>query len=427
VEAGRLGRRFVAGLLATRGPVPAVAVPAPATPVGGYADPAAGPPSAHEESAARLLREEAERSGTVFLVTGLLGAPAEGDRFGIPVAVDTWVVAPGRDIALQRVSLDGLARELVALEAESEPTGLDVWRRAGYRPAGAAATEAHRALMSRVLEMPLAKAAQAAAECGQRLVILPDGFLHTVPFPALQLPDGKLLVEHCAVSVLPAPRLLRRTAPAPLDRPPVLLAVGDPAPATAEPAPAMPAPGLARLPGARAEAAALAEEFGTTALTGTAATRAAVTAGLPGCDLAHFAAHALQGGDAFVPGMLCLAPSDRDDGYLRADDIARLSLVRCRLVVLSACSSGLGRATFEGNLGLARAFLTAGAATVVVSLWDIPDADTGPLMSAFYARLRAGEPAAQALRTAVLSARAAGADPAAWSAFVLIGDPNTRL
>jgi CHAT domain-containing protein/Tfp pilus assembly protein PilF len=74
-----------------------------------------------------------------------------------------------------------------------------------------------------------------------------------------------------------------------------------------------------------------------------------------------------------------------EDGILTADELAFLPLEGVRLVVLSACETGLGKAAGgEGLLGIQRAFQVAGARTTVASLWKVDDAMTQRLMTAFY-------------------------------------------
>src|SRR5205814_3847318 len=81
-----------------------------------------------------------------------------------------------------------------------------------------------------------------------------------------------------------------------------------------------------------------------------------------------------------------------DDGWVTAEEIALLNLRGTELVVLSACQTGLGDVkTGEGVYGLRRAFLYAGAETLVTSLFEVPDTETRELMTRFYAGLRAGQ------------------------------------
>ena len=107
--------------------------------------------------------------------------------------------------------------------------------------------------------------------------------------------------------------------------------------------------------------------------------------------------------------------------------MAQLRL-RCGLVVLSACESGRGQSSSGDELlGLARAFLGAGAATLVVSQWMVQDETTALLMDHFYAALAAGHGAAVALRLAQLAVKARFPHPYYWAPFVLLGERSTAL
>jgi CHAT domain-containing protein len=100
------------------------------------------------------------------------------------------------------------------------------------------------------------------------------------------------------------------------------------------------------------------------------------------------------------------------------------------LVVLSACESGLGDVqNSEGVYGLRRAFLYAGARTLVTSLASVPDAETLKLMRAFYQNLAAGQGKLEALQRAQRAAlqqrrqlRGGAAHPFFWASFILVGD-----
>jgi CHAT domain-containing protein len=115
--------------------------------------------------------------------------------------------------------------------------------------------------------------------------------------------------------------------------------------------------------------------------------------------------------------------ADLGQGFLTGEDASTLSLGATQMVVLSACRTGLGAAVpREGIFGLHRAFAAAGAATVVMSLWKIPDRQTGELMALFYRHLRAGSSRAQALREAKRSVRDRYPHPFFWGAFLCHGD-----
>jgi CHAT domain-containing protein/tetratricopeptide (TPR) repeat protein len=120
-----------------------------------------------------------------------------------------------------------------------------------------------------------------------------------------------------------------------------------------------------------------------------------------------------------------------EDGWVTAEEIALLNLRGTELVVLSACQTGLGDVkSGEGVFGLRRAFLFAGARTLVTSLFEVPDKDTRELMKAFYSGLKSGHGKLAALHTAELSMlqrrRQSGgaAHPFFWASFVMVGDVN---
>ena len=120
--------------------------------------------------------------------------------------------------------------------------------------------------------------------------------------------------------------------------------------------------------------------------------------------------------------------ADLDDGVLTAYEAAQLDLQGTELVVLSACETGLGEvAAGEGVFGLRRALQVAGAESVLMSMWAVPDRETQELMTLFYTKWLAGKDKQEALRDAQLEMRERvkaryGKDlPQYWGAFVLVG------
>ena len=109
------------------------------------------------------------------------------------------------------------------------------------------------------------------------------------------------------------------------------------------------------------------------------------------------------------------------DGWLMAADVVRIDL-KGALVTLSACESARSEVVAGDELiGLARAFLGAGAATLVASLWLAQDDTTALLMDKWYEHLRDGTRRAAALRSAQLALKEKRPHPYYWAPFVLIG------
>ena len=103
-------------------------------------------------------------------------------------------------------------------------------------------------------------------------------------------------------------------------------------------------------------------------------------------------------------------------------ELAGLDLWGTELVVLSACDTGRGDVELgQGVYGLRRAFVVAGAETVVMSLWKVNDDTTRVLMESYYRHLRAGEGRSAALRNAMLTLRKAHAHPYYWAPFISLG------
>ncbi len=118
-------------------------------------------------------------------------------------------------------------------------------------------------------------------------------------------------------------------------------------------------------------------------------------------------------------------PPEAGDGLLFAEDVTGLDLLNTELVVLSACDTGLGDIhAGEGVFGLRRAFVLAGAKTLVMSLWKVPDQQTQELMVDFYERILRGEGRAEALRGAQLALKQQYPHPRYWGAFICQGNPD---
>jgi CHAT domain-containing protein/tetratricopeptide (TPR) repeat protein len=133
---------------------------------------------------------------------------------------------------------------------------------------------------------------------------------------------------------------------------------------------------------------------------------------------------ALAGANTWVRGSPL--PEAAEDGLLMAADVFHMHLSGTELVTLSACETGLGEAHVgESIFGLRRAFVVAGAKTLIMSLWKVPDSETRALMTDMYAQLVQQTPRAEALRVAQLALKQKyPTQPYYWGAFICQGDPR---
>ena len=267
-------------------------------------------------------------------------------------------------------------------------------------------------------------AADLPADPDRVVTLVPQDWLFMVPFAALRDGQGRYLIEQHTLSDVPSLGILgltheELTAGA---KGKGILVVGNPAMPSLSVGPGEPAQPLNSLPGAEREARAVALRFHATPLIGAAASKDEVLRRLPNAGIVHLATHGLldenTGG---YQSALALAPKGGDSGFLTTTEIQDLKL-SADLVVLSACDTGRGKISGDGILGLARAFLTAGTPTLMVSLWSIADASTAYLMDHFYQRLQQGESKGQSLRGAMLETLQKYPAPGEWAAFTLLGE-----
>lgn len=255
-----------------------------------------------------------------------------------------------------------------------------------------------------------------------RVVFVPQGSLFLVPFAALQNEEGRYLIEDHTLLTTPSIQVMDLTYEQ-RDRltGEDSLIVGNPSmPSIGNP----PEP-LSPLPNAEQEAINIAELLNTQPILGNEATEDAVVNSMGNARIVHLATHGLleDVGQLGIPGAIALSPSRTEDGLLTASEILNLSL-STELVVLSACDTGRGRITGDGLLGLSRSFMAAGATSVIVSLWAVPDAPTAMLMTEFYRNLEITGDKAQALRQAMLTTMEVYPSSRDWAAFTLMGQTN---
>jgi CHAT domain-containing protein/tetratricopeptide (TPR) repeat protein len=272
-----------------------------------------------------------------------------------------------------------------------------------------------RRLLHKLYDLLVAPVTSLLPSPAGSLTIVPYGPLHELPFHALYN-GSRFLVEDFQINYLPASNILTQlhthrskqqdTDTAALTRPPLVFGYS--------------VHGYLRrvLDEAQRVSALL---HGRCYLEGEA-TIARLVAEAPGSPIIHVATHGQSRLDAPNFSFVRLA-----DGQLNAIDAFSLDLRQCELVTLSGCETGLALSGGgDEQLGLGRAFLAAGASSLVMSLWPVEDNATNELMQVFYQRLLSGDTRVQALRTAQCSllhhTSSIYTHPYFWAAFRLVGD-----
>ena len=279
---------------------------------------------------------------------------------------------------------------------------------------------------------------------GSRLTIVPQGPLFHLSFAALQDANGRYLVEDYALNYAPSLGVLGLTGQRKQQlgqRNPRYLIVADP---TISPELSQ-AKKLPALPGARKEALSLARllpKADTQVLMGSAASKEALREQLAGRTVLHLATHAIVRDDQPMDSFFVLSSGENSapaSGRLTVQEIYAMNL-QTDLVMLSACSTALGKLSGDGMAGLTRAFFYGGTPSVVATLWDVADEPTSQLVSDFYSALQKDPDKSRALRAAqlhLMRALRAGQvhvntslgrmtlpeDPVFWAGFVLQGEP----
>lgn len=269
-----------------------------------------------------------------------------------------------------------------------------------------------------------------------------DGPLFRVPMAALLSPQGRYLVEDHSLQIVPGLWVLAGARAPVWKGPPV--GIADPVYNAADPryptpdwsarfVPVLSRPDamqLVRLPASAMELAAAESSLARpmVKLTGADASLEKLELNLgrqP--EILHFAAHVLGAPETSGESLLALSAKRSGDPELLGPEWIASRDIHCRLVVMSGCRSGRGRIVpTEGLMGLARAWLYAGARNVVVTHWPTID-EQGALLSDFYSHWRKGLTAAESLRRAQASAARSESwnrEPRHWAAYFLIGAPE---
>jgi CHAT domain-containing protein/Tfp pilus assembly protein PilF len=317
-------------------------------------------------------------------------------------------------------------------------------RAALRRPASAEVTSLSRSLEARIMA-PV----RALLGATRHVLLSPDGALNLIPFAALLGDDNRPLIERYSFTYLTSGRdLLRLAVPTPTRGAPLVLANPEFDAVGAH-------PGAGRFfPLLRTdeEAATVARLFpGSTVRLHRDATKQSLREA-HGPRLLHIGTHGyfeptvcmtdaqkaseaqtaalanplLRSGIALAGANAC--ERGHDEGLLTAFEASGLDLYGTKLVVLSACQTGVGDATAgDGVYGLRRALVLAGAETQVMSLWPVDGEATADLMKAYYEALAKGEGRSEAMRGVQLAMLHGQrwAHPYYWAAFIVSGDDRT--
>jgi CHAT domain-containing protein len=314
------------------------------------------------------------------------------------------------------------------------------WRTALHRDASEHDVESFVAALDapyvRLLQAPLAKIElmPGGKDADRRLVVVPDRFIHGLPFPALRNPKTlRHLIEDYTVSVAGSATLfvyseLRNNSLPAKGKRPVLL-VGDPAFDERLEI----ARNLRRLKQARNEIDGVLPLYGARAveLHDENATAERFLRLANGSVVVHFAGHIIANPAAPFHSLMLLAPSRSHSGVLSAEELMlRLRAKDTRLFVLSACSSAGGTDIGpEGLAPLVRPLVTAGVPAVIGSLWNVSDTgDSARLLVVFHSYFISGNDAARALQLAQLEVLRKSRSPhpavqsvLVWAPFQVIG------
>ena len=248
----------------------------------------------------------------------------------------------------------------------------------------------------------------------KKLIIVPHGMLHKVPFSALT--DGKeYLINKYAICVIPSASVMKYIVKKRNPDKGKLVAFANP---TTDYVPL----GFAEI-----EAIEIAKQFEKKEIyTKESATETIAKNKAPYPDVLHFAVHGEFNEKQPMQSCLVLARDKENDGYLQVHEIYGLDLREANLVTLSACETGVSRITGGDDLvGLSRGFIYAGTPSLLATLWEVDDKSTAIVMERFYENWRKkGMSKPEALRQAQLALKDIPKyrHPYYWAPFVMIGD-----
>lgn len=263
-------------------------------------------------------------------------------------------------------------------------------------------------------------------DAAKDIAIVPNRILFYLPFSSLySTGDGKFLVEKFPVLYAPSGNVFVQCTRNALDksseRAESILSIGNPAfdRETFR--------RLQDLPASSSEARAVAAVYASSKnLDGSGATSRAFQAVYKDFDIIHFAGHYLTEPNSPLSSKLIMARSSDGSSVVTNSDLMKQRLPKTRLVVLSACQTGVeGYHGGEGFAGLSRTFLAAGVPVVVASSWPVDSESTSRLMKRFHGYRRQTGSTVRALRQAQIDmlheSGSEDSQPYAWAGFSVFG------
>jgi CHAT domain-containing protein len=247
-----------------------------------------------------------------------------------------------------------------------------------------------------------------------RLVIVPHAELHYLPFAALLDSTGQFLIQRYELARTPSASVWLMLGERARQHGAQVLALA-------------PRPGA--LPASSREVELIGRLTDTRVLTGPAASEAAFRREAGGRRVLHLATYGSLNKTNPLFSFVQLQSGDGHDGRLEVHEVFGLTL-SADLVVLSACQTALGSGALsdvppgDDWVGLTRAFLHAGAADVVATLWSVDDWATASLMEQFYGRYSRRADAAAALAEAqrAILTMTSTRHPFYWAGFTAVGE-----
>jgi CHAT domain-containing protein len=370
------------------------------------------------------IRLTAQEQEAIFVEYAVI--PSESDQAD---ALYIWVVEPSGEVHLKSKLLEDISlTEIISASRQA----LGARSRGAFEPVDAEPQPDIQKVKLRKLYQLLIEPIQDWLPRNEtdRVVFIPQDELFLVPFAALLDNNEQPVITKHTVSTAPSIQVLNLTHQRRMqigDHGAIsgaeVLLVGNPDISNTVGSKGL---NLSDLPNAEVEVRAIASLYDAQPLIRMAASETAIKQRMPAAKIIHLATHGLLESlddepELAIPGSVVLAADRENDGLLTSSEILQMHL-NAELVVLSACDTGLGDIKGDGVIGLSRSLLQAGAPSVLVSLWAVPDESTAELMTEFYQHLQPGLDKAQALRKAMLKTMTVHSDPAQWAAFVLVGE-----